>query len=254
MATKPTTQPNKIEPPEGWKLHSEHGFMRCGPEPGDKLVRIADIVLWLMETKELPCGRAVDAVCTALLGSDGRGAQLFIVDKSDDAKLVTPLTSFFYIPIVSFWDTQPSGGSDDLGLPGAVKAMRTMWGGEAAPGKSNFSGVHVIDPLAVRFELAHALWDWGNIKKVVPLQAVSSLTAQAIKGGNGKNKRGEWSQEARAIMKAASDAAKASGEKIEDVAKTFGMTRQAFSGVVNRPRKGTRSKTNATPAQKQATR
>jgi hypothetical protein len=179
MATKPTTQPNKIEPPEGWKLHSEHGFMRCEAGPADRLVRIADIVLWLMETKELPCDRAVDAVCTALLGSDGRGAQLFIVNESGNAELVTPLTSFFYIPIVSFWDTQPSGGSDDLGLPGAVKAMRTMWGGQAGPGKSNFLGVHVIDPLAVRFELASALWGWGNSTQVVQLKTVQADDAKA---------------------------------------------------------------------------
>lgn len=162
--TKPTSPPT-VTPEAGWELHSEHGFMRCGPGPNDRLVRIADVVLWLMNEKELSCGLAVEAVCNALFGLGASDDQLFIVD-TGNAKPVTQETSFFYVPIVSFWEAEPTGTTDDLGLPGAVKAMRTCWGNVRTPLDETHMGSHLLKPLAVRFELAHKLWGWGTVGAV----------------------------------------------------------------------------------------
>lgn len=149
----------RIEPPEGWKLHSEHGFMRCGDGAADKLVRLADVVAWLMEKKELPCRLAVDKVCEALLGC--AGVQVFIVSLSDHAKLVTQSDSFFYLPIIIL-DEQPTNEPDDVGLAGAVKWMRDLWGESSSPLESDYFGKHLLEPLSVRFDVAHELWGWGS--------------------------------------------------------------------------------------------
>ncbi len=55
-----------VEPLEGWEVKSRYGFMRCGADPGDRLVSVYDVIDWLMKTRELPLGVAVDGVCCAL--------------------------------------------------------------------------------------------------------------------------------------------------------------------------------------------
>jgi hypothetical protein len=178
MTKKPTVQDSNIEQPEGWKLHSEHGYMRCGPGPADKLVRVADVVLWLMETKELPCRAAVDLVCAELREDAEKNAPaLFMLKVADVATGLPSDYSFLKNQSFMFGDGQSMAA--DCGLPGALKWMVQLWGEHAAPGAGNVFGSHVLDPLAVRFGLAHALWDWGNIKKVVPLQAVPLPSVQA---------------------------------------------------------------------------
>ena len=43
-----------IEPEEGWELQSPWGYMRFGDGPHGRLVRLADVVLWLMKAREWP--------------------------------------------------------------------------------------------------------------------------------------------------------------------------------------------------------
>ena len=59
-----------IEPPEGsgWTVHGPHGSHRFKEGPGGRVVRLADVVRWLMNVRELPLAVAVDRVCAALEG------------------------------------------------------------------------------------------------------------------------------------------------------------------------------------------
>jgi hypothetical protein len=203
---KAKEEPKKpIEPLEGWKLQSDQGYMRCGREPTDRLVLLSDVVLWLMETQELPCRLAVDEISNALLGC--AGVQVFIVSRSDHAKLVTELDSFFYLPIISFWDEQPIHKPDDFGLAGAVKRMHSFWGESSSPLECDYMGKHLLEPLSVRFDVAHALWGWGHVaEEVKPLLSLvpkesqpvvkahdsGELTPEQIRAARAKNKGLEW--------------------------------------------------------------
>ncbi len=59
----------KIEPPEGsnWQPHSPHGLQRFKEGPGGNVVRLADVVRWLMSARHLPLLEAVDRVCSQSL-------------------------------------------------------------------------------------------------------------------------------------------------------------------------------------------
>jgi hypothetical protein len=250
MATKPPSQKPKIEPPSTWKLHSDIGYMRCGAGPDDKLVSVADVVQWLMETKELPCGRAVDMVCGALSKGAANGAQLFLVDKGDDAKPVTQQTSFYFSPIVSFWDEQLSGSADYFGLPGAVKWMRACWGKVATPLDNSVLGSELLEPLAVRFELAHDLWGWGASGEVLPLHAVQPdadlmpKTYAELKRYHANNTRHAWNQDMRKLLVAEETRKKAAGHTAirKTMALDFDMTGSAIGEHI---RKGLNSGTKS---------
>lgn len=60
-------QLQRIEPPDGWLVGSPYGHLRCDNTPAGRLVRLADVVRWLIGSpKELPRSAAVEAVCNAL--------------------------------------------------------------------------------------------------------------------------------------------------------------------------------------------
>lgn len=157
------TDRRPIEPPAGWKAQSPHGLQRIDNTDAGRLVRLADLVQWLMDTKELPCKAAVEAVC-AVLGqrSSAAAGWLYLLTEADYARPLPPDHSFFYLPIVSLGEPLPTGESADKGLAGAIKYMREYWGQSSAPGAGKWMGQHVLDPLAVRVDVAHLLWGYGR--------------------------------------------------------------------------------------------
>lgn len=60
----------RIEPPEGsgWTVHGPHGLHRFKEGPDGRVVRLADVVRWLVSVRELPLAIAVGRVCDALEG------------------------------------------------------------------------------------------------------------------------------------------------------------------------------------------
>jgi hypothetical protein len=63
-----------IMPPESWTAQSPHGLQRCDGTADGRLVRLADVVAWLMQSRELPCLNAVESVCTDLARSPTAGS------------------------------------------------------------------------------------------------------------------------------------------------------------------------------------
>lgn len=59
-------EPGEIIPVEGWLLDSPHGH--CGTKKGERVVRLADLVRWLVHAREMSFASAVRAVCTPLEG------------------------------------------------------------------------------------------------------------------------------------------------------------------------------------------
>lgn len=80
-------QPQRAEPPPGWVVDSPYGHLRCDATPAGRLVRLADVVLWLMGSpKELPRKAAIEAVCSAL--TPELYGHLYMVRKADYAQPV----------------------------------------------------------------------------------------------------------------------------------------------------------------------
>lgn len=151
-----------IVPPKSWAAQSPHGLQRCDGTADGRLVRLADLVAWLMQTRELPCLNAVELVCTALAQSPSAGNALYLLSENGYANVLKATHSFFYLPIMVVGEDYPEGTAEDKGLAGALKYMRSFWGESSAPGAGNWCGQHVLDPLAVRLSLAHRLWGYGH--------------------------------------------------------------------------------------------
>lgn len=151
-----------IAPPTGWQARTEHGLLRFDDTDAGRLVRLADLVTWLMDSRELPCKPAVEMVCTALESNPGAAASLYLLTESGYAKPLPASHTFYSEPLVSFWDAQPQGDDTDKGVVGAVKYMRDYWGESPAPGASKRMGKEVLDPLCTRLDVAFRLWGYGH--------------------------------------------------------------------------------------------
>lgn len=151
-----------IVQPESWTAQSLHGLQRCDGTADGRLVRLADVVAWLMQARELPCLNAVELVCTALAQSLSTANALYLLSENGYADVLKATHSFFYLPIMVVGEDYPEGTAEDKGLAGALKYMRSFWGESSAPGAENWCGQHVLDPLAVRLSLAYRLWGYGR--------------------------------------------------------------------------------------------
>lgn len=151
-----------IVPPESWAAQSPHGLQRCDGTADGRLVRLADVVAWLMQARELPCQNAVEVACTALERLPASGNALYLLSENGYANVIPASHSFYYLPMLSLSEDYPEGTAEDKGLAGALKYMRSYWGESSAPGAGNWCGQHVLDPLAVRLSLAHRLWGYGR--------------------------------------------------------------------------------------------
>lgn len=156
------TDTRPIVPPASWAVKSPHGLQRCDGTADGCLVRLADVVTWLMHARELPCQNAVELVCTALAQSPSAANALYLLSENGYANVLKATHSFFYVPIMVVGEDYPEGTAEDKGLAGALKYMRSFWGESSAPGAGNWCGQHVLDPLAVRVSLAHRLWGYGR--------------------------------------------------------------------------------------------
>jgi hypothetical protein len=68
------TETTRIKPPEGggWQVHSPYGAQRYKDGPDGYVVRLADVVRWLVQARETSFASAVRAVCAPLALMPGR--------------------------------------------------------------------------------------------------------------------------------------------------------------------------------------
>ena len=88
-------RPGSIEPPEDWRLQSPFGFMRFDSSPAGRVVRLADVLRWLEESRSLPRQAALKAFCAAM--PHDVVAYLYKLDKTDYAKPLAPDAMFGYM-------------------------------------------------------------------------------------------------------------------------------------------------------------
>lgn len=178
---RPTLATPCIQPPHGWTAQSLHGLQRFDDSDAGRLVRLADLVQWLVDTKEMPCKAAVESVCSVLEECSGVAAGwLYLLTEADYAQPLLAEHPFF---VGTFGEMEES----DKGLPGAIKYMRQSWGNSREPLASTHRPAvrrsKSLDPLAIRLEVAYLWFDYGrridmaaNVQPAAP--AVSSVTAR----------------------------------------------------------------------------
>ena len=155
-----------IRPPDGWVLNSQHGILRFDASASGRLVRLADLVQWLMDTREMPCGPALELVCTELESGRAEGC-MFMLKESEYATALGPGDCFEWRPL-AFELNDPVRDREDCGLAGAVKHMRGYWSTATAPSASKYMCHGLLDPLAVRLDKAFELWGYGHVDAGVP--------------------------------------------------------------------------------------
>ncbi|HMN91656.1 MAG TPA: hypothetical protein PKC60_00355 [Hydrogenophaga sp.] len=171
------TDPRRIEPPAQWKAQTAQGLQRCDDTDAGRLVRVADLVQWLMKVRVLPCRAAVELVCKALEQSPSAAAGwLYLLTKADYAQPLPAAHPFFV-------DTFGEMEEDDKGLPGAIKHMRQLWGSRQAPdvyvlGPAKRKDTS-LDPLAMRLDVAHLLFDYGRRVDPADQQAAPAAPAES---------------------------------------------------------------------------
>lgn len=87
---------DSIEPEDGWALHSTWGYMGRDDTSTGRLLRLADLVRWLMNTKSLPRAEALELVCRAITPEVMPFIYL-VSNKGERAELVSPDSGFGYM-------------------------------------------------------------------------------------------------------------------------------------------------------------
>jgi len=174
----------RIEPPEGsgWQLHSPYGAQRFKDGPDGRLVRLADVVRWLMQARETSFANAVRAICAPLEGDTP--PLLYRLDPMEDAAPDGYATEWF--KYLSGYDDLHSLPPQVANARAAARDVRATW--LMMPGELsrlvNGPGFPAVydetkespfefsqrtgraggpKDLAVAFAVAHELWGWGAV-------------------------------------------------------------------------------------------
>ena len=255
-----------IEPPEGagWQVHSPHGSQRYKEGPDGLVVRLADVVRWLMQAREMAFADAVRAIC-APLESDSPPLVYRLDPIEKPIPEDQPSEWFKFLPDCIELDLAslpPSVAYARL----AAADMRASWlmtprelerlvnapecttydGTKETPFEFSERADRTGGPktLAVTFAAAHALWGWGVLVTADSAPAPAALKAddvrdyatlcqfmQQYKGKEGHERplwRGEWVLWVQAEVKARGHGGKAA------VAGALGMSPQALAQVIAR--------------------
>lgn len=232
------TDHRRIEPPAGWKAHTDHGLQKFEDTNAGRLVRLADLVQWLMDTEELPCKAAVEEVCSTLEQRPIAAAGwLYLLQRNDFAVPLTPSHSFYWLPRNAPPDDNPDDPADN-GLAGAINNMRGYWTDCNSPDACKFDRANGLAPLAIRLDVAHLLWGYGRrvdvaeqTQAAAPAELVKEAPAEAVEKVEEKEER----QDRR--LQACIDARLPMNERallrlpdgVGALAKLEGVSRQAFT-------------------------
>jgi hypothetical protein len=176
------TDHRPIEPPAGWKAHMPQGLQKFEDSDAGRLVRLADLVQWLMDTKELPCKAATEEVCSRLEQRPIAAAGwLYLLQRNDFATPLTPEHSFYWLPRNAPPDDNP-GDPNDNGVAGAINNMRRYWADCDSPDACKFDGAKGLAPVAIPVDVAHLQWGYGRRVEAAeqPQAAAPALSADPV--------------------------------------------------------------------------
>ncbi len=278
MMADENPQPH-IEPPEGsgWAVHGPHGSHRFKEGPEGRVVRLADVVRWLMNVRELPLSVAVDRVCAALEGE----APPLVYGISSTGWAAPENEPSGWFGLLDGWEDLADLPPQVAHARAAARNLRGDWlitpyelsRLANAPGypvefdsekESPFDyferkGV-TSATVAVDFATAHALWGWGTVAALATVADVSpfpladwpALVAYRLankgKGWGPGNQleivRNELRRRTANERMTESDALAAMGKEF-GLGKTDDGARKALAKVLSTERKRDKARTSA---------
>ncbi len=170
--------PAQLEPVEGWRITGKHGHMAFSVGKAGRLVGLADLVQWLIDTQDVPCSIAVEDVCQKLRAPDA-ASWLYMVEPGKLARQLTSKDDFSYLPFFVL-GAEREVNPKDCGLTGVLLYMREYWADSSSPIECDYMGAHTLEPLAIRMDVAHALWGWGSVATSEPVAAIASAPAPEV--------------------------------------------------------------------------
>lgn len=185
---KTPKQEIKLNPEDGWALHSASGFMRCGDGPNDKLVSLHDVVAWLMRRHERPLAAAVADVCNALEQHGLDGVYWVDVDDQNYANRADEPSSFdkyeatdrltsLVQTLRAAWLIKPYELSRLVNVPDHEPEYDER---KETPFEFSRRRVDPASRVAITWLRAHELWGWGSTAEVIPLHVASSGSAPSL--------------------------------------------------------------------------
>lgn len=111
-----------VEPDADWQAQSPYGLLRFNSTPAGRLVRLADLVRWLMRVQELPFAVAVRDVCAKLEGD--KPPLLYYVDSNEFAR---PANTFSAWARFALSDDERAAGPQRALARLAARHLRATW-------------------------------------------------------------------------------------------------------------------------------
>lgn len=271
-----SAETTRIKPPEGsgWHMHSPYGAQRYKDGPDGYVVRLADVVRWLMEARETSFAKAVRAVC-APLESDAPPL-LYRLDAVDDAAPENDTTEWLrYLSGYEGLQSLPPQVANARAAALALKAAWLMTPRELSrlvnsPGfpreydetkESPFEFSERTDrtggpkDLAVPFAVAHALWGWGTVVKEAATAAIPLANWPDLMAYRKANRGKDWGvgnqlDIARAELGERTAKGRATeSDALEAMAMELGMSgREALRKVIKMPESDRKRVSKAKPA------
>jgi hypothetical protein len=155
--------PEQLIPADEWALKGKHGYMAFDGTDAGRLVLLQDIVQWRMQSK--PC-----TLCIAVkdviddLSATWAAQWLYIVKPGDYAQQMRADDCFS--AECSYWESLKADSvNQSSGLTGLLHAMRENWcaDGWPSPEQVKRKGLQLLESVAIRMDVAHALWGWGSV-------------------------------------------------------------------------------------------
>lgn len=156
------TLPASFTPAPGWRLDDARGYMAFDGTDAGRLVLLRDLVQWRIQSKPCPPRVAVEDVI-ADLSATWATQWLYQVTPGDYA---FPLRAGdCFSDVRGFWEQFAEDGTEKFrGLLGLLYAMREHWGADGLPDADQVQrkGLQALERVAIRMDVAHALWGWGT--------------------------------------------------------------------------------------------
>lgn len=166
----------EIEPPSDWRPKTKFGTLRCDDGRSGRMVRLADVVRWLMRDREMPRIEAALMVMDDLT-VDSIGSWLYLLSPGAYAEVVKSESGFTKF-------LRYEGAPAEKLIRSLLDQIKSLWCDPMMSDSVLNQDAYPVNSLAVAFQKAHELWGWGHVPaEVVQLVAVpaADLEPEPIK-------------------------------------------------------------------------
>lgn len=280
--------PDGWEQRTGWTLETTFGFMASGKAPGDRLVRLADVLRWIQAEQALPRGEALQVLIAGL--PDDVMTWLYQLDakKVQRAQPVPADATFGYKRAAQIdsdkaahrqaalqrgleqersnigggwtfvnptWLNDPPEWPEptEPGRPALIKALGKWW---SSPKWNRAATCDMLDEprcslsfLAVPIHKAFAVWGWGGVPADdAAMAAAGPMDWPSLVAERKANAGTAWTAEQLAVARAEWSRRGGTVADCAAMATELGISRQSLSKTMTVTRKRGKVQPGAAPA------